>query len=192
MKSFFNNRFTIPHFLIIGLVLFSFVIQGCDSGLDVTQEGHSSYVHDLPDQVRFVYGKYENGEEHAVLVTLDSALVHELRTFETDGDYHSEVDMLVHKDELTINATLYYQYIHALYPAEIRLLDMNGEVIIGEYVHTTTKTAAYKYSIDDPNQVLELEEYWGEDGQEVERELSRFYSLISTPELLDIQSLKTL
>ncbi len=121
-------------------------------------------------------------------VILDEGLIQERRTFNSEDEYHEEVERLLDEDELTLSAPLYHRLIHALYPAEIRLLDMDGEVVIGEYVYLMTEEASYRYPVNDPSSTLELEEYWGEDGQEVERELSKFYSLIGMPELLSAQS----
>ncbi len=179
--------------IVFGLVITSFfAIQGCDSGTGVDPGNNTSRndEKEFTEYVRYVYGVFDNGEEHAVEIILDDTLIQERQIFKDEEDYYEEVDRLMEEDELIINTSLYRQFIHALYPAEIRLLDMDGEVTIGEYVHTTTEVAAYKYLVDDPNNTLQLEEYWSKDGQEVERELSKFFSLIGRPEILFKQSFK--
>ncbi len=167
-----------------------FATQGCDSGTGIDRVHSDSDGRETTDRVRYVYGTLDSGEEHAVEVILDKGLIQERRTFNSEDEYHEEVERLLEEDELTLSAPLYHQLIHALYPAEIRLLDMEGEVVIGEYVYSMTEEASYRYPVNDPNSTLELEEYWGEDGREVERELSKFYSLIGMPELLSTQSFK--
>ena len=165
-----------------------FATQGCDSGTGIDPVHSDSDGRETTDRVRYVYGTLDSGEEHAVEVTLDERLIQERRMFSSEDEYHEEVERLLEEDELTLSAPLYHRLIHALYPAEIRLLDMEGKVVIGEYVYSMTEEASYRYPVNDPNSTLELEEYWGEDGQEVERELSKFYSLIGMPELLSTQS----
>ena len=165
-----------------------FATQGCDSGTGIDPVHSDSEDRETADRVRYVYGTLDSGEEHAVEVILDEGLIQERRTFNSEDEYHEEVERLLEEDELILSAPLYHRLIHALYPAEIRLLDMEGEVVIGEYVYSMTEEASYRYPVNDPNSTLELEEYWGEDGQEVERELSKFYSLIGMPELLSTQS----
>ncbi len=167
-----------------------FATQGCDSGTGIDPVHSDSDGRETTDRVRYVYGTLDSGEEHAVEVILDEELIQERRMFNSEDEYHEEVERLLEEDELTLSAPLYHRLIHALYPAEIRLLDMEGEVVIGEYVYSMTEEASYRYPVNDPNSTLELEEYWGEDGQEVERELSKFYSMIGTPELLLTQSFK--
>ena len=176
---------------IAGLVLATlFVTQGCDSGVGVSSVNNDPNSEKSTEQIRYVYGTFDSGEEHAVRVILDNTLAQERQTYTDEDEYYSELDRLMEEDELTVNASLYHKFIHALHPAEIRLLDMEGEVVIGEYVHTTTEVAAYKHLVDDPSSTPELEEYWGEDGQEVERELSEFFSLIGRPDVLSTQSFK--
>ena len=165
-----------------------FATQGCDSGTGIDPVHSDSDGRETTDRVRYVYGTLDSGEEHAVEVILDEGLSQERRTFNSEDEYHEEVERLLEEDELILSAPLYHRLIHALYPAEIHLLDMEGEVVIGEYVYSMTEEASYRYPVNDPNSTLELEEYWGEDGQEVERELSKFYSLIGMPELLSTQS----
>ena len=167
-----------------------FATQGCDSGAGIDPVHSDSDGRETTDRVRYVYGTLDSGEEHAVEVILDEGLIQERRTFNSEDEYHEEVERLLEEDELTLSAPLYHRLIHALYPAEIRLLDMEGEVVIGEYVYSMTEEASYRYPVNNPNSTLELEEYWGEDGREVERELSKFYSLIGMPELLSTQSFK--
>lgn len=180
MENFSKSRWA-PR--LFGLLLIAFfATQGCDSGMGIDPVTNSLETREATDQVRYVYGTFDNGEEHAVEVILDDRLVQERRTFGSEEDYYDEVDRLMEKDKLVVNASLYRQFIHALYPAEIYLLDMEGEVVVGQYVYSTTEVAAYKYLVSDPNSTPELEEYWGKDGQEVEREYSRFYSHIGRPE----------
>ncbi|MCY4224641.1 MAG: hypothetical protein OXF06_07370 [Bacteroidetes bacterium] len=142
------------------------------------------------DQIHYVYGFYENDEEHAVLLTLSDSLTQSRRTFSSDEDYHTELDLLMDRESLTLDASLYHRLIHALNPAEIHLLDSNGELVIGDYVHTTSEEAAHKYLIDDENQTLELVEFWGEDGTAVHREISQMIKLIGRPDVLSLQSFK--
>jgi len=147
----------------LGIITF-FIVQGCDLSVDPAK--YSAENQPRNNQVRYVYGVYENGDEHAVMLTLSDSLTQSRRRFSGDEDYHSELDLLMDRESLTLNASLYHRFIHALNPAEIRLLDSNGELVIGDYVHTTSEEAAYKYPLDDENQTLALVEYWGEDGKE--------------------------
>lgn len=168
----------------------SFCYASVDSGTGIDPVSNEPETEKTIEHIRYVYGTFESGEEHAVEVTLDDTFTQERRTYASEEEYYAELDGLMEEDKLTVNASLYRQFIHVLYPAEIRLLDMHGEVVIGDYVHITTTEAGYKYHVNDADSSPVLEEYWGEDGQEVQRELSRFYSLIEAPEELSQQSFK--
>lgn len=184
-----TSRWTLFVGFVLVLITF-FATQGCDSGTGIDPVTNHPGNMESSDQIRYVYGTYDSGEEHAVEVILDDDLTQERQTFASEEDYYDELDRLMEEDELVINTSLYHQFIHALYPAEIRLLDTAGEVVIGEYLFTTTEEASYKSLIDDPNSTPELEEYWDKDGQAVERELSEFVSLIGRPDVLSTKSFK--
>ena len=174
---------------LLSIVAF-FAMSGCDSGAGIDPVSNDSKATEAIELIRYVYGTFDSGEEHDVKVTLDNNLVHEGRLFASEDEYYAELDRLMEKDELIVNASLYRKFIHALNPAEIYLIDMEGDVVIGKYVHTTTEVGAHKYVIDDPSSKPELEEYWGKDGQEMEREVLDFIKLMGRPEDMSSISFK--
>ena len=49
-----------------------FVTQGCDSGVGVSSVNNDPNSEKSTEQIRYVYGTFDSGEEHAVRVILDS------------------------------------------------------------------------------------------------------------------------
>lgn len=172
------------------VVLFS--LNACDSGTSIGEftdhdnagalEELNSVEGSLPKTVQYVYGHFENGSLHTVRITLDPDFVQERQSFKSFDDYFDELDVLMDQEELTVNESLYNRLIHALYPAEIRLLDTTGEVVIDGYLYTSTEQASYRRPLGAPVEAQELEEYWGEDGTAVERELATLHRYMDQPE----------
>jgi len=170
------------------------VLGACDSGTsigdhndtDLNSNRGSDHLSVSQFEVdNYVYGRYENGSLHQVRVTLDPNMLQEQLSFDNFDEYFTTLDELMEVDELTINASLYQRLIHTLYPAEIKLLDSDGSVIIGDSVYTSTEEASYRRELGAPLDSWELEEYWGKDGDAVEKELATYHRYYDEPELLD-------
>jgi len=175
--------------LLICILVILLVLGACDSGTSIGDYNDNSDSDNLPQsQIEFddyIYGQYEDGNLHQVRVTLDPDKLHEQLSFDNFDEYFNTLDALMERDELTINASIYHQLIHTLYPAEIKLLDLDGSVIIGDSIYTSTIEASYRRELGAPVDARELEEYWGKDGNAVVNELSTFHRYFEEPDFLD-------
>ena len=190
LPSLLHQRWSILGFAFIVLL----GLQACDSVTD-TNPSIDTKASQAPEggaleTVQYSYGESEDGTEYVVPVSLSLGFKQERHTFESFDEYYAFLDKLRDFPALTVNATLYKRLMHANDPAEIRVLDTDGKVIIGNHEYTVTKIGAYQQDLGAPDQSRELIEYWGEDGKAVERELSQLYGLQYRPEELSALTFK--
>ena len=188
--SLLNQRWIILAFAFVFLL----GLQACDSVTD-TNLGIAAKTGQVAEQgaletVQYSYGENEDGTEYVVPVLLNPDFRQERHTFESFDAYYAFIDKLSEQPVLTVNAALYKRLVHANDPAEISVLDVDGKVTIGNHEYTVTEVGAYRQGLGAPDQSRELVEYWGEDGQAVERELSRLYGLQHRPEELNTQTFR--
>ena len=160
---------------IIALIVIALLgLQACDSGTVPDHDSGESVV----ETIRFVEGDY------SIEVILDPDFEQERLTFKDLDSFQDFTDELMERPVITLNADLYRRLIHALHPSEIGALDSYGKVTIDDYEYMATQIGAYRHKMGSLNHTKELVEYWGEDGDAVERELMQLYDLYHRPEEL--------
>lgn len=130
------------------------------------------------ESIRFVEGDY------SVEVILEPDFEQRRLTFDDLDAFQDFTDELTDLPVIRVDAGLYRRLAHALHPSEIKALDSDGRVTIGNDEYMATQTGVYRKTMGSPGHMRELVEYWGEDGDAVRRELIQLYDLYHRPEEL--------
>lgn len=140
---------------IIALIVLS--IAGCDSNFDPAGEDGQ-------------IGTVGSAQTESPALRLEKSHLQGRQAFSTYSEYAARVEELETAPEIVLNADLYHKLKHANTAAEVSVLDMNGEVQVGEHVYSVTERGVYRRLAGNPPAENILVQYYGMDGYQDLRE----------------------